>query len=180
MSSQPPPMPRRADYTVLWIMLGVLLFGGVLAFAGVYIFARYIARQISMDIRSVAGGKAVNIETPVGSLEVSTGEISERQLDLPIYPGARRQKKQGATISLEVPSEKTVRVVAAEFETDDSLDDVATFYRKWLGDAAIERRRNGHLEFVMHVGGKQKLVLLRKTHGRTEIALASITEAGPL
>ena len=179
MSSQPPPpVPRRTDYTFVWVLLGVLLFGGLLLFSGIYIFSRYIARQVGMDIRDTGGGKSVNIETPAGSLQVKTGEIGEQELGLPIYPGARRQKKEGASISLEVPAEKTVRVVAAAFETDDPMEKVSEFYRWRLGGLVIERRNKDRLEFVVESGGRKKVVGLRRKFGRTEIALANITEGG--
>ncbi len=179
MSSQPPApsVPRQTDYTVLWIVLGVLLFAGALTFTGVYIFARYLARQITLDVRRTASGRSVDIQTPVGSMRVKAGEISEQQLGLPIYPGARHKEKKGATISLEVPSATAVQVVAAEFETDDPLEKVAAFYRERLGGSFSERSGKNMAEFVMRQGEQQKLVVVRRKLRMTEIALVNVTEA---
>jgi len=179
--STPPTLPARPshDHGLLWVVLGVVVFGGLLLFSGVYIFARYLARQVSLDVRnSERGGKSVSISTPGGSFRVNAGHVSEEQLGMPIYPGARRRRKEsGATISIEVPSEKSVFVAAAEFETDDSLDQVAAFYRERLGVTAIERHTEGKLEFVIKGGGKEKVVGLKRTGRGTEIGMANVTEA---
>lgn len=177
MASQPPPpLPRRADYTFVWLLLGVMGFAGVLVFTGVYVFSRYLASQISLDIRHMDG--RVDIETPVGSLKVQKGEVSEAELAMPIYPGARRIKRAGTNISIEVPSERSMRVVAAEFETGDALELVAAFYRKRLGREFTERRHRARTEFVMQDAGRQKRVILWRRGQVTNIALANITEAG--
>ncbi len=177
MSTQPPPpIARRADHTILWVILGVLLFAGVLLFSGIYIFSRYFLQQVTLDIRNTRGDKSVTIQTPAGSLAVDKGELTEQQLGLPIYPGAQRRTREGGTISLEVPSEKSVRVVAAEFESPDSLEQVSAFYRRRLGAAAVERRDRGGVELVIDSGERKKIVLLRTRAGRTIIALASISE----
>ncbi len=172
----PPPSPRRADHTILWVLLGAVIFGMVLLFSGVYIFSRYIARQVGVDIRQAAGGRTVDIETPLGSLQVQRGEVSESQLGLPIYPGARRKKREGATISLDVPSESSVRVVAAEFETSDPIEKVLEFYRERLGGAAVERRLKGRIALEITNGGAKRIVVLRRRAGGAEIALANVNE----
>jgi hypothetical protein len=177
MASQPQPtIPRRPDYTFAWILLGVLVVAAVMVFAGVYIFSRYLASQITMDVRHL--GRGVEIETPAGSLKVQKSEVSEADLALPVYPGCQRIKGEGATVSIEVPSEKSLQVVAAEFETGDALERVAAFYRKRLGKAFQERRGRQRAEFVMHDAGRQKRVILWRRGEKTRIALANITEAG--
>lgn len=164
---------------MLWLIVGVLVFAGVLVFTGVYIFSRYVARQVTVNIRSMASGKPVEVETPAGSLKADSGEFSEQQLALPIYPGARRIKKDGGTVSLQVPSEKSVRVVAATFETDDPFGKVVGFYREQFKGLVRERAGRNEVEFQIDGDGKHQRVVVRAAGGgRTEIALANITEAG--
>ncbi len=178
-TSTPPLPPRRSGSNLLWVLLGVVLFGGVLAFTGIYIFARYLAREVIVDVRNLPrGGKSISVETPKGSFRLDAGEVSEAQLGMPIYPGARRRKEHGATISIEVPSEKSVLVAAAEFETDDPLDKVAAFYRERLGDSASEHRRDGGVEFkIKGEEGRVKVVGLRRYGTGTRIGMANVTEA---
>ncbi len=181
--STPPTMPAsggpRSDHSLLWTILAVLLVGGALAFSGAYILARYLQNQISLDVhKSESGGRSVSINTPKGSFRVDAGEVSEKQLGMPIYPGARRKSKaEGATVSIEVPSEKSVLVAAAEFDSDDPPEKVAAYYREHLGATAQERRRGGTIEFVIKGGGKEKVVAVKPSGRGTEIGMANVTEA---
>ena len=168
----------KRDFGLVWLLLGVVLLGGALVFSGVYIFARYMAGQVSMDIRDLrSGGKSVAIESPVGSVRVR-GEVSEGQLGMQIYPGSRRKKNIGATLGVEVPSIGNFQVAAAEFETDDALDKVAAFYRKGLGPEAKERQFHDKIEFLLLSGeGRRKMVVLRPAGRGTQISMAQVTQA---
>lgn len=174
------PNPVKRDLSLVWMLLGVVLLGGALVFSGVYIFARYMASQVSVNIRDLRnGGKSVDIESPQGSLRVK-GEVSEGQLGMPLYPGSRRRKNIGATLGVEVPSIGNFQVAAAEFETDDALDKVAAFYRKGLGPDAQERKFHDKLEFLLLRGeGRRKMIVLRPARRGegTQISMAQVTEA---
>ncbi len=176
MASAPlPPIHRRPDYSFAWVLLGVLVLAGVLVFSGIYVFSRYLTRQLNVDIRQI--NKRLEVDTPVGSLKAEKGELSETELRLPVYPGSRRTKRNGGTISIEIPSETNVRIVAAEYETDDTLEQVASFYRKRLGRAFKERRSGGRVEFSMNDAERQRRVIIRRIRHKTQIALANVTEA---
>jgi len=175
MASQPQPhVPRRADYTFAWMLLGVLGLAGLLVFSGIYVFGRYLVRQISMDIRQI--NKRVEVDTAAGSLKVQKGEPTEAELRLPIYPGARRVKGDGAMISIEIPVAASLRVVAAEYQTDDALERVASFYRKRLSRDFQERRGRSRVEFVMRDAEQHRRVIIWRARHTTQIALANITE----
>ena len=171
----PENKPRR-DPSVIWILLGVMLLGGVLVFSGVFILARYLTNQVNLTVRDLRdGGKSVKIETPQGSLSVN-GEVTAEQLGLPLYPGARRAKPAGASLSIEVPATGAVQIAAAEFETDDAIDKVADFYRRQLGPSAGKSRQSGHLQFLVKGEGRRKIVALREAGTAVRISLASLLE----
>ncbi len=171
----PEARPRR-DPSVILILLGVVLAGGALVFSGVYILARYLTNQVNISVRDLRdGGKAVKVETPQGSLHVN-GEVTSEQLGLPFYPGARRTKPTGASLTVEVPATGAVQVAAAELETDDALDKVADFYRRELGPEAGETRQSGHVQFLVKGEGRRKIVALRAAGKGARISLASVTE----
>lgn len=172
-----PETKGRRDSSLIWILLGVLLLGGVLVFSGVYILARYLTNQVSLSVRDLRdGGKSVKIETPQGSLSVN-GEVTPEQLGLPLYPGARRAKPTGASLSIEVPSTGTVQVAAAEFETGDALEKVAEFYRSKLGSGVGETRQFGRIQFLVRGEGRRKIVALHAAGKGASISLASVLEA---
>jgi hypothetical protein len=80
--------------------------------------------------------KRVDIETPVGGLHVSK-EADVRDIGLPIYPGARVKEKEadGEEKSANVNISSSffgLKVVAIEYESDDSPDKVIAFYRDQL------------------------------------------------
>lgn len=176
MSTAPPPTPRRRDYSLVWLLLGVVVLAGGLVFTGIYVFSRYLVTQVNVGVHDTDSGRSVDVQTPAGSLHVNTGEVSEKELGLPLYPGARRVHKEGATVSLEIPEGKSIRALSAQFETDDSLEKVGDFYRRQLGREVHESRDGAGIRFFLHAGAKQKLVILHRKLV-TEITLANLTEA---
>lgn len=177
MNTPPPPNRPRRDYSIAWILAGVLFLAGALVFTGIWVFSRYLVGHIGVSIRDEQGQGGVAVQTPAGSLEARTGEVSPAELALPPYPNARPTNRQGASVSLDVPLAKNVRVVTAEFETTDPFDRVVEFYRRELGSAAREQRSGDEVRFWQSSEGKQKIVVVRRRAGHTEIAMANITEA---
>jgi hypothetical protein len=78
--------------------------------------------------------KKVDISTPIGGIHVSKG-IDPRELGLTIYPGARPKKDpendKGANVHISSPY-FGLKVVAQEYETDDSAEKLVTFYSDQL------------------------------------------------
>jgi hypothetical protein len=75
--------------------------------------------------------KRVDISTPLGGIHVSKG-ADPRDLGLPIYPGARARAEhdnddKGANVNISSPY-FGLKVVAQEFESDDSPDKLVHFY----------------------------------------------------
>ena len=81
------------------------------------------------------GEKNVDIKTPVGDLHV--GEQADiRDIGLTLYPGAQPapkedNDKESANVNLSVPG-YTLKVVAAEFISDDATDKIIAYYDKEL------------------------------------------------
>lgn len=94
--------------------------------------------------------KKVDIETPMGGIHVSEG-ADVRDTGLPVYPGARPKKKdasgeeKSANVNISGPG-FALRVVALEYESDDSPDKLVSFYRDKLNKfgAVIECRTEKH------------------------------------
>jgi hypothetical protein len=80
--------------------------------------------------------KKVDIETPLGGIHVSEG-ADVRDTGLPVYPGARPTKKdssddkKSANVNISGPG-FALKVVAIQYESDDSPDKVISFYREQM------------------------------------------------
>jgi hypothetical protein len=82
------------------------------------------------------GEKQVDIKSPMGDLHVSE-QADIHDAGLTLYPGAKPAPKEGnddkksANVNLSVPG-FSLKVVAAEFLSDDAPDKIIAFYNKDL------------------------------------------------
>jgi hypothetical protein len=82
------------------------------------------------------GEKQVDIKSPVGDLHVSE-QADIRDAGLTLYPGAKpapkddSDDKKSANVNLSLPG-FSLKVVAAEFLSDDSPDKISAYYDKEL------------------------------------------------
>ncbi len=90
--------------------------------------------------------KKVDITSPFGSLHVNT-DVDMKALGLPVYPGARRRieekDRHGANVNIE-SSLFGVKVVAVEYESDDTPGKVLDFYRNALKQYGNVLECKGH------------------------------------
>lgn len=82
------------------------------------------------------GSKDAEVRTPVGGLKVQTN-IDPKDVGLAVYPGARLKPSEdsdhdkSANVNISTPF-FGLRVVALDYETDDSAQKVLDFYKKEL------------------------------------------------
>jgi len=93
------------------------------------------ACSIRTNDNSKNGEKQVDIKSPVGNLNVSE-EADVRDIGLTLYPGAKPAPKEdydkeSANVNLSVPG-YALKVVAAEFISDDAPDKIIAYYEKEL------------------------------------------------
>src|SRR5260370_41738001 len=89
------------------------------------------------DKQNSKDGEAhVDIKSPLGDLHVSE-QADIRDAGLTIYPGAKpapkdaSDEKKSANVNLSVPG-FTLKVVAAEFTSEDAPDEIIAYYNKEL------------------------------------------------
>ncbi len=116
MRSQPQPLGAKVAL-VTAIVVAALLFGGC---------------GISVSKDEKGQDKKVDIVSPFGSLHVNT-DINVKDIGIPVYPGAHPRQdssddKHRANVNID-SSFFGVKVVAAEFESDDPMDKVVDYYR---------------------------------------------------
>jgi hypothetical protein len=94
------------------------------------------ACSITANDKSADGEKHVDIKSPVGDLHVSE-QADMRDAGLTLYPGAKPAPKDGdddkksANVNLSIPG-FSLKVVAAEFVSDDAPDKIISYYDKEL------------------------------------------------
>jgi hypothetical protein len=118
-----------------------------------------------VNIKKEANGqdKQVDIKTPLGGLHVSN-DASVSDTGLPVYPGARMKQKDsdGEDKSANVNISGFgygLKVVAVEYESDDSPSKVLSFYKDQLKKygAVLECRTSSlHLDMKMNVHGSHE------------------------
>ncbi len=92
--------------------------------------------RVHVDKGTNGEDKTVQVDTPFGGVHVNTDQVSAADLGLPVYPGAEQVKNDDQHKSADVHlgfGEWQLRVRAVNYETSDSKEQVAAFYKKALG-----------------------------------------------
>jgi hypothetical protein len=104
----------------------------------VAVAALLVLPACSINVKKDKAGedKKVDIETPVGGIHVSK-DADVRDIGLPVYPGARVKQKEakGEEKSANVNISSGLfglRVVAIEYESDDSPEKLIAYYKDQL------------------------------------------------
>jgi hypothetical protein len=92
--------------------------------------------RVHVDKDTNGEDKNVQVDTPFGGVHVNTNQTSAADLGLPAYPGAKPvaddDKHKSADVHLGF-GEWELRVRAVSYESSDTKDQVAAFYKKALG-----------------------------------------------
>jgi hypothetical protein len=115
----------------------------------------------------------VDIQTPFANLKVDTGDKAADN-GIPVYPGAHlRPEENGDNHSANINIGAAgfgLKVIAAEYETDDSPEKVKSFYLdklKSFGDVLVCSGHSGSSD--VHVGshgdGQDQKLTCKDTHG---------------
>jgi len=117
------------------------------------------------------------ITTEEGTVELGTeAEVSEQELGIPIYPGAKPEQTGRLTQTGEEPGE----FVQATFTTRDSIDKVKAFYQEKFpkSRAAMDIRSadSRMVQMVLEEDETQKTVMISrdKDEKRTNIVLMRV------
>jgi len=129
-----------------------------------------LACSVNVDDKEKKG--KVDIQTPFADLKVNTDEKAATDNGIPVYPGAHlRPKENGDNHAANIDMSGFgfgLKVIAAEYETDDSPEKVKAFYEdkmKTFGDVLVCNGHEGGTD--VHVGKKDQSRQLscEGTHG---------------
>ena len=173
-----PPQPARSGNIVaiaLLVLALIILVSGIALWTGL----RFLSQNLRMRVEERGGGnKEVSINAPVGSIQVHH-DVNEDSLGLPIYPGATRVKdKDSAAVNLGFGGEASVQVLAAKFETSDSLERVKAFYKEHLRTEVTkftDHDSDGKTTFEIKAHNLEKVVALEGAGSGTLIKLVRVS-----
>jgi uncharacterized OB-fold protein len=152
---------------VILIVAAVVVAVGVLGMATLGIITWRIAK--SSHVRQE--GDHVKVETPFGTVESTKDpEAAVRNLGVELYPGAQVMKSGAASANFG-----GVRTASANFETSDSLDKVASFYKAKFPNAMVTTADENHCTIVSNQSKNLITINIEATGDRTQIQIANIS-----
>jgi hypothetical protein len=114
----------------------------------------------------------VDIQTPFASLKVNTDEKAATDNGIPVYPGAHlRPTENGDNHAANVNLGAMgfgLKVIAAEYETDDAPGKVKAFYQdkmKTFGDVLVCNGHNGGSDVHINSKGEDTKLSCKDAHG---------------
>src|ERR1700688_2276512 len=119
----------------MWLAL-VPVAAFVIAFLVGALLLWSIAKSSTITETQTKAGKAVHVQTPIGSLDsVPQEKLDPRLAKLPSYPGALREDPAcAATVTQLDFNHGVLQEVSATYWTADSQDEVWQFFRRELPD----------------------------------------------
>ena len=129
------------------------------------------ACSVNVDDKDKKNAK-VDIKTPFADLKVNTDEKAATDNGIPVYPGAHlRPAENGDNHSANVNIGAMgfgLKVVAAEYETDDAPEKVKVFYQdkmKAFGDVLVCTGHSGGSDVHIDSKGGDAKLTCKSTHG---------------
>jgi hypothetical protein len=114
----------------------------------------------------------VDIQTPFASLKVNTDEKAATDNGIPVYPGAHlRPAENGDNHAANVNLGAMgfgLKVIAAEYETDDAPEKVKAFYQdkmKKFGDVLVCNGHSGGSDVHIDSKGEDTKLSCKDAHG---------------
>jgi hypothetical protein len=109
------------------VLTGMLVLGTMLAAVGCH---------IHVDKGKNGEDKNVQIDTPLGGLQVRSGQTTAADLGLPVYPGAQETSDNSGDKSADVRmgfGKWQMHVEVVTYEVPDAQNKVIDFYKKAMG-----------------------------------------------
>ena len=163
------PQSNNAVKIVL-IVVGVVVLLGILGASTV----AFIGWKIAHSVRVHEKNGNARVETPFGTVETNNNpsEVAHN-LGVDIYPGARVVKSGAANIQMG-----GMHTIAADFETDDSPDKVADYYKSKFTNANVTTGDNNHYTIVSTDKNNLITIAIEPKDDKTVIHIANVSGKG--
>jgi hypothetical protein len=155
---------------IILIIVAVFVGLGILG-AGT---AAFIGWRIAHHTRVTDKDGNVRVESPFGTIESNNNqEETEHNLGVEIYPGATMKKGNSANITVA-----GMHTSSAEFETGDSADKVADFYKSKFPNANVTTTDGDHTTIVSTDKKNLITISIEPAEGKTVIHIANVSGKG--
>jgi len=136
--------------------------------------AAFIGWRIAHHTRITNKDGNVRVESPFGTVESSNNaDDAARNLGVDIYPGATMRKGNAANITIA-----GMHTVSAEFETTDSAEKVADFYKSKFPDANMTMADQGRTTIVSNDKKNLITINIEPSDDKTVIHIANVSGKG--
>lgn len=162
-----PQQPQKSGgaLKIVLTIFGILLLLFVIGIAGIVGFGYYVAKQARVHQTSDGGTK---IETPFGNIEAEDPAKTAEKMGIDVYPGAEAVKNAAGSVSFGEFS-----AGSAQFETTDSVEQVADFYKQQY-PKALHTESNGNHSFTVNSKDKVVVISLMPQGAKTAISLTQV------
>jgi len=161
-----PPAQGSSALKIILIVVAVIIGLGIL---GMGTLAFVVHRVVSRS-HVVTQDGSVKVDTPFGSVESTQDpNVAAQNVGVDIYPGATVMKDGAANVTFG-----NMHTAAAEFETDDPVANVASFYKsKFPGSNVMSS--GDRYTIIAGEKGNMTTITIEPQNGKTRIHVAKIT-----
>lgn len=165
------PAQGGSALKVILIVVAVIVALGIVGIGTLSFVAWRIARHTRVEERN----GNVRVESPFGTVVESTTNPDDaaKNLGIDLYPGARLLKGNAANVSVA-----GIHTVAAEFESDDSVDKVAAFYQSKFPQATVSTKHTDHTTIISTDNKNLITINIEAEAGKTRIKVANVSGKG--
>jgi hypothetical protein len=169
-------MQKTSRHGGIIAVFAVALLIGVSA---LILSAIFIASNVRLQHHDTADGSRVRVETPFGGVDIDARDnLRPESVGVPVYPGAYRERGSDGGVVLDFDSsegnQKQLSVVAAQYSTTDTPDQVRDFYRAHLPNWIVTQRPGRDARFEFSEGGYRRIVAVEERRGRTHIGIVAV------
>jgi len=162
-------------------IIAVFVVGVLIAVSALVLSAVFIASNVHLQHRETSVDSRVRVETPFGDVNINSRDnLKPESVGIPVYPSAFREHGDDGGVVLDFDSkegrQKQFSVVAAQYSTNDSAEDVREFYRSHLPNWTLTQRLGRGTRIELSQGGYRRIIAIEERRGRTHIGIVAIGE----